>query len=139
MMIFFLCVLYSYNCILIFIWSTVILVGRLPKGSCQNILTRFGNGFRQEVPDRDDFDFILRGSAGTASNPELHNTSWYESVTWTTQDQKQREITIHFVKRDEMLQNPEDTLLMIEGKINCKSINSYGTVSILCMYKVKIC
>ncbi|NXR34318.1 POTE1 protein, partial [Zosterops hypoxanthus] len=69
----------------------------------------------QEVPDRDDFDFILRGSAGTASNPELHNTSWYESVTWTTQDQKQREITIHFVKRDEMLQNPEDTLLMIEG------------------------
>ncbi|XP_039918416.1 protection of telomeres protein 1 isoform X2 [Hirundo rustica] len=69
----------------------------------------------QEVPDRDDFDFILRGSAGTASNPELHNTSWYESVTWTTQDQKQREITIHFVKHDEMLQHPEDTLLMVEG------------------------
>ncbi|XP_063252856.1 protection of telomeres protein 1 [Prinia subflava] len=69
----------------------------------------------QEVPDRDDFDFVLRGSAGTAPNPELHNTSWYESVTWTTQDQKQREITIHFVKHDEMLQHPEDTLLMIEG------------------------
>ncbi|KAM4901822.1 protection of telomeres protein 1 isoform 2-T6 [Sylvia borin] len=69
----------------------------------------------QEVPDRDDFDSILRGSAGAASNPELHNTSWYESVTWTTQDQKQREITIHFVKHDEMLQHPEDTLLMIEG------------------------
>ncbi|NWX58285.1 POTE1 protein, partial [Promerops cafer] len=69
----------------------------------------------QEVPDRDDFDFILHASASTAPNPELHNTSWYESVTWTTQDQKQREITIHFVKRDEMLQHPEDTLLMIEG------------------------
>ncbi|NWI00858.1 POTE1 protein, partial [Tichodroma muraria] len=69
----------------------------------------------QEVPDRDDFDFILNGSAGTAPNPELHNTSWYESVTWTTQDQKQREIAIHFVKHDEMLQHPEDTLLMIEG------------------------
>uniref|UniRef100_A0A674GDP7 Protection of telomeres protein 1 n=1 Tax=Taeniopygia guttata TaxID=59729 RepID=A0A674GDP7_TAEGU len=69
----------------------------------------------QEVPDRDDFDFILHGSAGTAPNPELHNTSWYESVTWTTQEQKQREIAIHFVKHDEMLQHPEDTLIMIEG------------------------
>ncbi|XP_031962212.1 protection of telomeres protein 1 isoform X2 [Corvus kubaryi] len=69
----------------------------------------------QEVPYGDDFDFILHGSANTAPNPELHNTSWYESVTWTTQDQKQREIAIHFVKHDEMLQHPEDTLLMIEG------------------------
>lgn len=69
----------------------------------------------QEVPDRDDFDFILHGSASTAPNPELHNTSWYESVTWTTQEQKQREIAIHFVKHDEMLQHPEDTLIMIEG------------------------
>ncbi|XP_010134092.1 PREDICTED: protection of telomeres protein 1 isoform X2 [Buceros rhinoceros silvestris] len=69
----------------------------------------------QEVPDGDDFDFIVQGSAVTASNPELHNTSWYDSVTWTTQDQKQRKITIHFVKHDEMLQQPEDTLLMIEG------------------------
>ncbi|XP_058719222.1 protection of telomeres protein 1-like isoform X2 [Poecile atricapillus] len=69
----------------------------------------------QEVPDKDDFDSILRGSASTAPNRELHNTSWYESVTWTTQDRKQREIAIHFVKHDEMLQHPENTLLMIEG------------------------
>ncbi|XP_075567036.1 protection of telomeres protein 1 isoform X1 [Pelecanus crispus] len=69
----------------------------------------------QEVPDGDDFDFILQGSAVTAPNPELHNTSWYDSVMWTTQDQKQRKIAIHFVKHDEMLQQPEDTLLMIEG------------------------
>uniref|UniRef100_A0A8B9MJ37 Protection of telomeres protein 1 n=1 Tax=Accipiter nisus TaxID=211598 RepID=A0A8B9MJ37_9AVES len=69
----------------------------------------------QEVPDGDDFDFILQGSAVTAPNPELHNTSWYDSVMWTTQDQKQRKIVIHFVKHDEMLQQPEDTLLMIEG------------------------
>lgn len=69
----------------------------------------------QEVPDRDAFDLILHDSAVTAPNPELHNTSWYESVTWTTQDQKKREIAIHFVKRDEMLQHPEDTLIMIEG------------------------
>ncbi|KFQ06309.1 Protection of telomeres protein 1, partial [Leptosomus discolor] len=69
----------------------------------------------QEVPDGDDFDLILQGSAVTAPNPELCNASWYDSVTWTAQDQKQRKIAIHFVKHDEMLQQPEDTLLMIEG------------------------
>ncbi|XP_010001691.1 PREDICTED: protection of telomeres protein 1 [Chaetura pelagica] len=68
-----------------------------------------------EIPDGDDFDCILQGSAMTSPNPELHNTSWYESVMWTTQDQKQRKIVIHFVKPDEMLKAPEDTLLMIEG------------------------
>ncbi|NWZ21510.1 POTE1 protein, partial [Asarcornis scutulata] len=69
----------------------------------------------QEVPNGDAFDLILQECAVTPSNPELHSTSWYESVTWTTQDQKQRKITIHFVKHDEMLLYPEDTLLMIEG------------------------
>ncbi|KFW06976.1 Protection of telomeres protein 1, partial [Eurypyga helias] len=69
----------------------------------------------QEVPDLDDFSVILQGSAVTDPNPELHNTSWYDSVMWTTQDQKQRKIVIHFVKHDEMLQQPEDALLMIEG------------------------
>lgn len=58
---------------------------------------------------------------------------------WTTQDQKQRKIAIHFVKHDEMLQQPEDTLLMIEGKINCKYTAAYVTVSTLSIYKVKIC
>ncbi|KAJ7405076.1 protection of telomeres 1 [Pitangus sulphuratus] len=69
----------------------------------------------QEVPDGDEFDFILQRSAITAPNPELHNTSWYDSVMWTTQDQKQRKIAIHFVRHDELLQQPENTLLMIEG------------------------
>ncbi|NXA30703.1 POTE1 protein, partial [Eudromia elegans] len=69
----------------------------------------------KEVPNGDDLSLILQASAATTPNPELHNTSWYDSVTWTTQDQKQRKIAIHFVKHDEMLQEPEDTLIMIEG------------------------
>ncbi|XP_025922725.1 protection of telomeres protein 1 isoform X1 [Apteryx mantelli] len=69
----------------------------------------------KEVPNGDDFDLILQDAAATAPNPELRNTSWYDSVMWTTQDQKQRKIAIHFVKHDEMLQEPEETLLMIEG------------------------
>uniref|UniRef100_A0A8C6YNS5 Protection of telomeres protein 1 n=1 Tax=Nothoprocta perdicaria TaxID=30464 RepID=A0A8C6YNS5_NOTPE len=69
----------------------------------------------KEIPNGDDLNLILQESAATAPNPELHNTSWYDSVMWTTQDQNQRKIAIHFVKHDEMLQEPEDTLLMIEG------------------------
>ncbi|NXC43910.1 POTE1 protein, partial [Penelope pileata] len=69
----------------------------------------------QEVPNGDAFDFILQGCAATAPNPELRSSSWYETVTWTTQDQKQRKIAIHFVKHYEVLRHPEHTLLMIEG------------------------
>lgn len=77
---------------------------------------------------------ILQGSAIPAPNPELHNTSWYDSAMWTTQDQKQRKIAIHFVRHDEILQEPENSLLMIEGKTT-----SYCTVSTLSIYKLKIC
>ncbi|NXD70259.1 POTE1 protein, partial [Eolophus roseicapillus] len=69
----------------------------------------------QEVPHGDELALILQGSAIPAPNPELHNTSWYDSVMWTTQDQKQRKIAIHFVRHNEMLQEPQNSLLMIEG------------------------
>ncbi|XP_063998444.1 protection of telomeres protein 1 isoform X6 [Pogoniulus pusillus] len=69
----------------------------------------------QEVPIGDEFDFCLQGSAVAAPNTVFHNTSWYDSVVWTTQDQKRRKIVIHFVRHDELLQQPKDTLVMIEG------------------------
>ncbi|XP_052523726.1 protection of telomeres protein 1 isoform X1 [Tympanuchus pallidicinctus] len=69
----------------------------------------------QEVPNGDAFDLILQGCEATAPNPELQSMSWYESVMWTTQDESRRKVTIHFVKHYEMLQRPENTLLMIEG------------------------
>ncbi|XP_054255498.1 protection of telomeres protein 1 [Indicator indicator] len=69
----------------------------------------------QEVPTEDDFDFNLQGSAVTAKKTELYNVSWYDSIMWATQDQKQRRIVIHFVRHDELLQHPKDTLLMVEG------------------------
>ncbi|XP_005146151.2 protection of telomeres protein 1 [Melopsittacus undulatus] len=69
----------------------------------------------QEVPHGDELALILQGSAIPAPNPELHNTSWYDSAMWTTQDQKQRKIAIHFVRHEKILQDPEKSLLMIEG------------------------
>uniref|UniRef100_A0A8B9FG71 Protection of telomeres protein 1 n=1 Tax=Amazona collaria TaxID=241587 RepID=A0A8B9FG71_9PSIT len=69
----------------------------------------------QEVPHEDELALILQGSAIPAPNPELHNTSWYDSAMWITQDQKQRKIAIHFVRHEEILQEPENSLLMMEG------------------------
>ncbi|XP_067420417.1 protection of telomeres protein 1 [Emydura macquarii macquarii] len=69
----------------------------------------------QEVPDGDDFDLILRDSAATSLNPELHNKLWYDSAVWDTENQGQRKIAVHFVKHDELLQEPEDTLIMVQG------------------------
>uniref|UniRef100_A0A8C3S4F8 Protection of telomeres protein 1 n=1 Tax=Chelydra serpentina TaxID=8475 RepID=A0A8C3S4F8_CHESE len=69
----------------------------------------------QEVPDGDDFDLILRDCAATAPNPEVHNSLWYHSAVWDTENQGQRKIAVHFVKHDELLQEPEDTLIMVQG------------------------
>ncbi|XP_032656851.1 protection of telomeres protein 1 isoform X2 [Chelonoidis abingdonii] len=69
----------------------------------------------QEVPNDDDFDLILRDCAATAPNPEVHNSLWYDSAVWDTENQGQRKIAVHFVKHDELLQEPEDTLIMVQG------------------------
>ncbi|NXX90475.1 POTE1 protein, partial [Centropus bengalensis] len=79
----------------------------------------------QEVPLGDDFDLILQGSSLTAPNTELHNASWYDTVMWTTQDQKRRKIAIFFVKKNEMVQQPEDTLIMIDFFVKKKYLLSY--------------
>ncbi|NXF98085.1 POTE1 protein, partial [Eubucco bourcierii] len=67
----------------------------------------------QEVPIGNDLG--LQDSAVTALNTVFHNTSWYDSVMWTSEDQKERKIVIHFVRHNELLQHPKDTLIMIEG------------------------
>ncbi|XP_026504703.1 protection of telomeres protein 1 [Terrapene carolina triunguis] len=69
----------------------------------------------QEVPDGDDFDLILRDCAASAPNPEVHNSLWYDCEVWDTENQGQRKIAVHFVKHDELLQEPEDTLIMVQG------------------------
>ncbi|XP_074049887.1 protection of telomeres protein 1 isoform X2 [Macrotis lagotis] len=71
----------------------------------------------QEVPLESDFESVLQNLATECPDPKLQNTSLYNSEAWTTQDQQERKIVIHFVKNDGILQAPEDTLIMIEGGI----------------------
>ncbi|CAI5785335.1 protection of telomeres protein 1 isoform X1 [Podarcis lilfordi] len=69
----------------------------------------------QEVPDGSELDLILQEASATCPRPDLQNTSFCESVVWDTENQGQRRVVIHFVKHDELLQDPEDSLIMIEG------------------------
>ncbi|XP_053572626.1 protection of telomeres protein 1 isoform X2 [Bombina bombina] len=75
-----------------------------------------------EVPDEDDINLILEESSKDSAIPDSQESTWYQSAVWKTSNQQNRLITIHFVKKDDMHQNPEDALIMIEG----------GTVQEIC-------
>ncbi|XP_062990145.1 protection of telomeres protein 1 isoform X2 [Elgaria multicarinata webbii] len=69
----------------------------------------------QEVPDGAELDSIMREASATRSDSDLLSTSFCESVVWGTENQEQRRIAVHFVKHDELLQEPEVSLILIEG------------------------
>uniref|UniRef100_A0A5F8GHC2 Protection of telomeres protein 1 n=1 Tax=Monodelphis domestica TaxID=13616 RepID=A0A5F8GHC2_MONDO len=69
----------------------------------------------QEVPHENDTELVLQEFATEHPDPKLQNTSLYNSEVWTTQNQQERKIVIHFVKNDGILQAVEDTLILIEG------------------------
>uniref|UniRef100_A0A4X2K3Q3 Protection of telomeres protein 1 n=1 Tax=Vombatus ursinus TaxID=29139 RepID=A0A4X2K3Q3_VOMUR len=69
----------------------------------------------QEVPHESDLELVLQEAATEQPDPKLQNTSLYNSEVWTTQNQQERKIVIHFIKNDGILQVPEVTLIMIEG------------------------
>ncbi|XP_044534099.1 protection of telomeres protein 1 [Gracilinanus agilis] len=71
----------------------------------------------QEVPHENDTELVLEEFATEHPDPKLQNTSLYNSEVWTTQNQQERKIVIHFVKNDGILQAAEDTLILIEGGI----------------------
>ncbi|XP_053109324.1 protection of telomeres protein 1 isoform X3 [Hemicordylus capensis] len=68
----------------------------------------------QEVPDGAELDSVLQEASAVLPNPDLQSTSFYESVVWDTENQG-RHIAVHFVKHNELLQKPEDSLILIEG------------------------
>ncbi|XP_060100794.1 protection of telomeres protein 1 [Heteronotia binoei] len=68
----------------------------------------------QEVPDVSEFDALLQASS-KHPNPNLQNIPFCQSVVWDIENQGRRYVAIHFVTRYELLQEPEDSLIMIEG------------------------
>ncbi|XP_058046910.1 protection of telomeres protein 1 isoform X2 [Ahaetulla prasina] len=69
----------------------------------------------QEIPDGTELDSILREASATCSDSNLKSTSFCNSVVWLTENQGQRRVAVHFVTHEELLQDPEDTLVFLEG------------------------
>lgn len=73
--------------------------------------------FRQEVLHEGDLDRILQENATKTPNTQLQNTSLYDSKVWSTKDQGERQVAVHFVKNNGILPLSNDCLILIEGEI----------------------
>ncbi|XP_027960749.1 protection of telomeres protein 1 isoform X3 [Eumetopias jubatus] len=69
----------------------------------------------QEVPHEGDLDTILQEGASKTPDIKLQNTSLYDSKMWTTTDQGERKVAVHFVKNNGILPLSNDCLILIEG------------------------
>ncbi|XP_042323786.1 protection of telomeres protein 1 isoform X2 [Sceloporus undulatus] len=69
----------------------------------------------QEVPDGPQLDLIIQEASASRSNIGLQSTSFCESVLWDIENQGQCSVAVHFVEHAELLQNPEDSLILLEG------------------------
>ncbi|XP_042779529.1 protection of telomeres protein 1 isoform X2 [Panthera leo] len=69
----------------------------------------------QEVPHEGDLDIILQEGATIIPDTKLQNTSLYDSKMWTTKDQGERKVAVHFVKNNGILPLSSDCLILIEG------------------------
>uniref|UniRef100_A0A667G7H0 Protection of telomeres protein 1 n=1 Tax=Lynx canadensis TaxID=61383 RepID=A0A667G7H0_LYNCA len=69
----------------------------------------------QEVPHEGDLDIILQEGATKIPDTKLQNTSLYDSKMWTTKDQGERKVAVHFVKNNGILPLSSDCLILIEG------------------------
>uniref|UniRef100_G1NWJ3 Protection of telomeres protein 1 n=1 Tax=Myotis lucifugus TaxID=59463 RepID=G1NWJ3_MYOLU len=69
----------------------------------------------QEVLHEGDLDRILQENATKTPNTKLQNTSLYDSKVWSTKDQGERQVAVHFVKNNGILPLSNDCLILIEG------------------------
>ncbi|XP_068132471.1 protection of telomeres protein 1 isoform X2 [Hyperolius riggenbachi] len=84
----------------------------------------------QDIPNEEKIDDIFQGKLNSCLNKSSHNTSWYQSALWRTKHED-RSVIIYFVRKQDMLQNSEDSLIMIEGgtfKEVCKLSGSFHSV-----------
>uniref|UniRef100_A0A3Q2I7J2 Protection of telomeres protein 1 n=1 Tax=Equus caballus TaxID=9796 RepID=A0A3Q2I7J2_HORSE len=81
----------------------------------------------QEVPGEGDLDIILQEAATKTPDTKLQNTLLYDSKIWTTKDQGERKVAVHFVKNNGILPLSNDCLILIEG----------GTLSEMCKLSSK--
>lgn len=68
----------------------------------------------QDIPSDEDLETALKKSMDGRHSTDFHNSSWYWTASWNTEQPDHREIVIHFVKREEIQENSGKTLILIE-------------------------
>ncbi|XP_040199630.1 protection of telomeres protein 1 isoform X2 [Rana temporaria] len=84
----------------------------------------------QAVPDEERLDNILQGNYTNCPDTDAQNAYWYQSVKWK-RNQENRTVTIHFMKKHDMLQIPQESLIMVEGgtfKEFCKLSRKFNSI-----------
>ncbi|XP_056429745.1 protection of telomeres protein 1 isoform X2 [Hyla sarda] len=68
-----------------------------------------------DVPDEEGLNKMFEDRFNGNPNTNAPDTFWYQSAVWNTEYLNNRAVAIHFVKKCDILQNPEDSLIMLEG------------------------
>ncbi|XP_072003131.1 protection of telomeres protein 1 isoform X2 [Engystomops pustulosus] len=84
-----------------------------------------------DSPDEQSLNKIFEDFYNCSPNTSAPNTFWYQSAIWNTVNLDNRTVAIHFVKKYDILQSPEDSLIMVEGgsfKQICKLSSQFNTI-----------
>ncbi|XP_063783236.1 protection of telomeres protein 1 isoform X2 [Pseudophryne corroboree] len=84
-----------------------------------------------DVPDEEELNNIFQKTFNDDPITSAQNTFWYQSATWKTVCQGNRTVAIHFVKKHDVLQSPEDSLILLEGvtfKEICKLSRHFNSI-----------
>ncbi|XP_066447957.1 protection of telomeres protein 1 isoform X1 [Eleutherodactylus coqui] len=83
------------------------------------------------APDEQSLTKIFEDRSNGSPITNTTNTFWYRSEVWNTGNLDNRAVAIHFVKKYDDLQNPENSLIMVEGasfKELCKLSSHFNTI-----------
>nr|DBA31258.1 TPA: hypothetical protein GDO54_007135 [Pyxicephalus adspersus] len=84
----------------------------------------------QDIPDEEKLDKSFQVNSTSCPDSDSQNAYWYQSVMWK-RHHEDRTVTIHFVKKYDILQNPEESLIMVEGgtfKEFCKLSREFNSI-----------
>ncbi|XP_069832789.1 protection of telomeres protein 1 isoform X2 [Dendropsophus ebraccatus] len=83
-----------------------------------------------DAPDDQSLSKMFADCFNGNPNRNAPDTFWFQSAVWNTEN-LDRAVAIHFVKKCDILQSPEDSLILLEGgsfKELCKLSSHFNTI-----------
>ncbi|KAM3925207.1 protection of telomeres protein 1 isoform 1-T2 [Leptodactylus fuscus] len=84
-----------------------------------------------DTPDEEKLSKIFEDRFTGSPKTNTPDTFWYRSAVWNTVTLDKRAVAIHFLKKYDILQSPEDSLILVEGasfKELCKLSGHFNTI-----------